>query len=88
MFHLTRQLVHQAGQSDGHPIVHIQLDRVTHYLGPEADLLSPVLLGVLHLVIIVVILILLLIVILLLSVRISWNKMRYKKRVLLGAWQQ
>ena len=68
---LTRQLVHQAGQPDGHPVVHVQLDGVAHNLRPEADLVPPVLLGVLHLVVIVVILVLLLVIILVLTVRIS-----------------
>ena len=68
---LTWQLVHQAGQPDCHPVVHVQLDWVADNLRPEADLIPPVLLGVLHLVIIVVILILLLVIILVLTVRIS-----------------
>ena len=67
----TRQLVHEAGQPDGHPVVHVQLDGVTHDLRPEADLVPPVLLGVIHLVVIIVVLVLLLVIILILTIRIT-----------------
>ena len=65
----TRQLVHEAGQPDGHPVVHVQHHGVAHDARPEADLLPPVLLRVLRLVVLVVVLILLLVVILLLPTR-------------------
>ena len=66
------KLVHEAGQHDGHPVVHVQLDGVAHDAGAEADLVPPVLLAVLLvLLVLVVILILLLVIILVLTVRIS-----------------